>query len=271
MDDNKRKMINIETLKYETMQAIEQIIEGNSEDRKNGTKKKLNNAIINRFKGILEQKGIEFDEEYAYGQLDVLTSEIEKGNKVLDENLLTQINRLLNRHIEYAIEYPEEERDLNLQRNESRVDDGLEEDESQRRKKINNNQIPKVEEFLHDIFSHEMRRIDYREITLTEANREELKYEILSRLKHASSKEITSFFEGQNNNLTENIKIKLSEFFEAVNQELLQQEESEHDKKSWELTEEEMENVDPRKAVENIKENNGNEDRTRDELGPIIE
>lgn len=271
MDNNKRRnIIKMETLKDETIQAIKQIIKINSERRKNGTKNQLNNTIINAFKEILKQKGIEFDIEYVQGQLDVLINEIEKGNKVLDDNLLTQINRLLNRHIEYAIEYPEEERDFNLKRNELRVDDGLEEDQSQRRKKINNNQIPKIEEFLHDIFSHEMRRIDYRGITLTEANREELRYEILNRLKHRSSEEIINFFENQNNSLTVNIKTKLSEFFETVNQELLQQEENEHDKKSWELSEEEMKNIDPKEAVKNLGEKNGEEDRVPNELGEII-
>ena len=70
----------------------------------------------------------------------MLINEIEKGNKVLDDNLLTQINRVLNKHIEYSIEAPEEERDVSLQRNESIADDMLEEDELLRRKKTNNNQ-----------------------------------------------------------------------------------------------------------------------------------
>lgn len=250
MDDNKkRNIMKMETLKDDIMQVIKRIIEINSESRKSDTKHKLSNTIISEFERILKQKGIDIDVEYAYGQLDVLTSEIEKGNKVLDDNLLTQINRLLNRHIEYAIEKSEEDTKLNLQQNEFRVEHGLNEDKSQRRRKANNNQIPKIEEYLHDIFSHEMRRNDYRGIRLTEANREELRYEILSRLKHRSSEEIINFFENQNNALSENIKAKLSEFFETVKQEFSQQELQ--NKKTWELTPEQMRNIDPNAAKEN--------------------
>lgn len=273
MDDDKRRYImKIEALKDETMQAIERIIEINSDKRQSDTKKQSTTTIINGFEDIFKQKGIKVDEEYVQGQLYVLINEIEKGNKVLDDNLLTQINRVLNKHIEYSIEAPEEERDLSLQRNESIADDMLEEDELLRRKKTNNNQIPKIEEYLHDIFSHEMRRNEYRGIRLTEANLEELRYEILNRLKYRSSERMINFFESQNNELTENIKTKLSEFFEIVKQEVLQQEkqkENQQPRKSWELSEEEMEKIDPQKAVENL--GGKQQDRRLDELRDMFE
>lgn len=268
MDDNKRRSImKIETLKDETMQAIKRIIEINSDKRQSDTKKQSTTTIINGFEDIFKQKGIKVDEEYVQGQLYVLINEIEKGNRELDDDLLTQINRVLNKHIEYVIEAPEEERDLSLQRNESRTDDVLEEDKMLRHKKTNNNQIPKIEEYLHDIFGHEMRKNEYRGIRLTEANLEELRYEILNRLKYRSSERMISFFEGQNNELTENIKTKLSEFFEIVKQEVLQQDqqkENQQPRKSWELSEEEMKKIDPKKAVENLGEQQ--ESRTLDKL-----
>jgi len=273
MDDNRRRMIiKMETLKHETMKSIHQIIKVKSDDRKNNIKNQIMNIIVNAVNEVLVQKGMQLDEEYVREELDVLTAEIEKGNKVLDDNLLARINSVLNRHIESAVDYPGvEERDIQLKRNESRMDNELEEDESQRHRKINNNQIPKIEEFLYNIFSHEMRKVEYRGITLTERDREELKYEILSKLKHRGSEKIADFFDNQNVELIRDIKTKISEFFESIKQELLQQEQQEgrtENKKTWELSAEEMGNINPAKAVEEI--NKGKNDIEPEELGPII-
>ena len=75
------------------------------------------------------------------------------------------------------------------------------------------------------------------------------------------------FFESQNNDFTQAIRTKLSEFFEAVKQEILQQEHQDKNvqtRKSWELSKEEMEKVDTKKAVENVERQQ--EERKSDEL-----
>lgn len=260
MDDNKRRSaIRMEQLKDETMQSIRQVIEKHSEDRKKNTKKEITTRIINIFTKRMAEKGIRVDSQYLEGQLDVLVSELEGRDKKSDDYLQSQLNRFFNRHLEYAIENTEADvKQLNLRRNESRTEDIMDEDKSERRRAANNNQIPKIEEYLHDIFSHTMRMLEYRGINISQTSEEELRYAILSRLKHKTSEDMMRFFENSNNELSEDIKGEISKFFESVNYEISKEEQQSEDKKEkkpWELSLSEMANINPAKALKEAENN----------------
>lgn len=267
----RRIMMRVDELKNETIQSISRIIREYSEDRKDNIKKEIKTSIINEFAKLMEEKGIKVDSQYLEGQLDVLVSEIEGRDKKSDDYLQSQVNGFLNRYMEYAIEDVEnDEKKSNLRRNESRVQEIIDEDKSERRRAANNNQVPKIEEYLHDIFSHTMRILEYRGINLSQSTREELQYEILRRLKHSSSEHMSSFFENDNNKLSENIRRIISEFFEAVNKEISQEEQQSEDKKEtkpWELSPSEMEKINPEEALKNA-ENRGNAEQNQ--LQPIL-
>lgn len=269
--ENKRRiMIRMDDLKNETMQEIQRVVRKNSESRKYSTKKEISIRVINRFKEIMAQRGINVNSQYLEGQLDVLVSELESRDKKSDDFLQSQVNRFLNRHMEYAIEDVEtDEKKSNLRRNKSMTEEVIDEDKSERKRAADNNQVPKIEGYLHDIFSHTMRMLENRGISISQNDREELQYEILSTLKHSSSEHMSSFFKNDNNKLSENIKRIISYFFEAVNNEISQEEQSEDkkEKKSWELSPSEMENINPEEALKNA-ENRGNAEQNQ--LQPIL-
>ena len=257
--ENKRRlMIRMDEIKDETKHAIGRIIESHSEKRKYSTKKELTTIVANKFIDIMSQKGIKVDSMYLEGELNVLLSELESRGKISDDYLWSQVNRFLNRHIEYAIEDTEtDEKKSNLRRSEFRTEEIIDEDKSERHRVINNNQVSKIEEYVHDIFSHTMRILEYRGINISQKDREELQYEVLSELKNRASNHMTSFFENDNNELSEQIRRNLLEFFEAINHEFSQEEQSEDkkEKKPWELSRDEKENINPYKALKKAESN----------------
>ena len=106
-----------------------------------------------------------------------------------------------------------------------------------------------------------MRMLEYRGINLSEINKEELRYEILSNLKFISSDHMTKFFESNNNQLSKNIMSRISEFFRTMEQEIHEQEQQsteKKEKKPWDLSPIEMENINPAKALKNTENNRTN-------------
>ena len=254
-----RTMMRMDQLKDETMHEIRMCIEKHSENRKKSTKNEITASVINRFKAIMEQRGIRIDPQYLEGELSVLVSALEKRGKISDDYLQSNVNRLLNRHIEYAIEEVEtDEKKTNLKRNESKSEDVLDKSKTDRRKAINNNQIPKIEEYLHDIFSHTMRSLEYRGINISERDKDELRHEVLSRLKYNVSNDMGEFFENDNNQLSQEIMRKISEFFSEMDKVVEQQEKQSSErkeKKPWELSASEMRRINPAEALKKSENN----------------
>jgi len=259
MDENKKRSIQeIDEAKDITKKDISYFLGNRSDYRKWATKKELTENVVKKFTEILRQRGIRPDTEYLEGQLDVLVSELEKGNKDLDGNLYADISKLLNKHVDYVIENTEnDEKNYNLRKNEGRAGEVLEEDNSKRGRRINNMQIPKIQEYIHDIFSHTMKMLEYRGIKISQRDIDELRYDILNRLKNNTSRHMEDFLNEDKEVVFQEMKGMLSNFFEYTQEELAKQareeQEPKKEKKWWELSPEEMKNIDPAKALENAQ------------------
>ncbi len=257
MNDKYRIMQLLDELKRDTMTEIDGIIEDYTNNSKYNNGKSIREIVIKRFTEIMQNKGIRVDTAYLDGELNVLLSEIQKSDKRQNEDLRDNINHLLRKHVELSVETSNEDNDL--KRNESRTMTELDENQSQRKRNIDNKNV-QIEDYIYNIFSHTMKMLEMRAISITQKERDELSYEVLSILKHKTTDKMTEIFDSNNSELLGRISTILSEFFETVNHELKKQQESEESKtkkdserKPWELTPKEAKNINVEAATEEAR------------------
>lgn len=239
--------LKIENLKEEVMAEIARCIEQKSDNR-NYEVEKLLDKIKYEIISIMQESRIRVNEEYINSQLDVLKYGIKNLNAEKDQKLFSAIFKNLDRYVETL----EKENDDNEKIKQQTVRYEIEENKEEREKDISYTIIPNIESYIHDAFSNTLKRMDNLGIRINESTKDELKYKIFSMLKNAKVDEIRTLFKIENNKMFNEIENKIDEFFSRTEQK--EEEKEDNDKKPWELTPEELAEINPDVAIKEATE-----------------
>lgn len=254
-EDNKRRLVTkIEDLKNDIISEIAGIIEQNSENKNDEIRRNLN-EIKNKFDEIMKSEGINTNQEYLNTQLHVLQNEIKKTTDIPNQDLYSMISTRLNRYVAALLEgKDEEELETQTRRQKGNLEYEIGENKEKRKKDVSWVVIPSIEDYIEDIFSNTMRRLDSFDIRMSNQKFDELKFIILSQLKNKSVNNMEELFIDEDSEMIRIVNAKLEEFFSTVEQMRVKNEKEETDnKKPWELSEEEMKNIDPEKAQRTVE------------------
>lgn len=241
------KLEKAESLKTELMSEIAKYMEQKT-DYRNSEVERILDEIKDRFIGIMQEYRINVNEDYMKSQSDILKYAIKNLNAEKDQDLFLAIFKNLNRYVETL----EKENDNVEKANQQSIKYEIEENEEKRNENVSYRIIPYIEEYIDDAFSNTLREMDNLGIRINETIKDELKNNIFSVLKNAKVNEIITLFREENNEMFSEIQNKIDEFFSRTQQKEEQKEEN--DKKPWELTPEELAEINPVRAVEEAAE-----------------
>lgn len=250
------KLVQMKQLREKTMHCLSGYINLSDRDNRSNEINKRLESIKNKFIEIAETIGIRVNQEYLDGQLAVVKHNIQKTNNQNSEDLLLGINSQLNRCIEEAIEAktPEESEEV-VTRGKIKIENSSE-DNGKNRIKSNMRTEMLLNEYVDDIRSNTLRRLfnmglDSRKI-------EELSQEFIYRvnqLKYRNIDELLQYSSYTDEQVLAKVQDEADNFFRELSKAIeAKEEEKQEEPKSWELSPDEMENINPIEAVKKAEE-----------------